>query len=278
MINSKVSIIIACYNDAQYIEKCVHSALNQTYPNKEVIIVDDGSDFETKAILKTLEPKITKLLTQENQGQSIARNNGIRIAKGDYILNLDSDDFFELSFCEKAVKKFREDDEIKIVTCQANRFNEAGKVDVFTPIGGGLNNFLFANSALGSCMFKRKDWEQSGGYEEMLPILGLEDWEFYIQILKFGGKAYVIDEALFNYQLRAGSTSNRIRHKRLDKFKLIIKKHRDLYIDNFDLLLEELFSKIESEEFEKIKNTQRLEFKIGKNILKPFRWVKSIFK
>jgi glycosyltransferase involved in cell wall biosynthesis len=278
MVYSKVSIIIPCYNDAKYIEKAVHSALNQTYPNIEVIIVDDGSNAETKIILKKLEPKITKLLTQENQGQSIARNNGIRNAIGDYILNLDSDDFFELSFCEKAVKKFQEDNEIKIVTCQANRFNDLGNIDVFVPKGGGLNDFLFRNSAMGSSMFKRKDWERCGGYEEKLPILGFEDWEFYIQILKFGGCAYVINEILFNYQLREGSTSNRIRHKRSDNFKLIIRKHRELYFDNFDALLEELLNRIEREEFEKIKNTQRLEFKIGKLILKPFRWVKLLIR
>jgi len=278
MIQSKVSIIIPCYNDAQYIEKSVQSALNQTYPNKEVIIVDDGSNTETKLILKKLESKITKLLTQENQGQSIARNNGIRIASGEYILNLDSDDFFESSFCEKAIRKFQEDDEIKIVTCHANRFNEKGNIDVFTPTGGALNNFLFANSALGSSMFRRKDWEHTDGYEEKLPILGFEDWEFYIQILKLGGYAYVINETLFNYQLREGSTSNRIRYERLDKFKLIIRKHRELYIDNFDNLVDNLFGRIKSEEFEKNKNTQRLEFKIGKKILQPFRWIKSIFK
>jgi glycosyltransferase involved in cell wall biosynthesis len=278
MINSKVSIIIPCYNDVQYIEKCVLSALNQTYTNIEVIIVDDGSNAETKSILKQIEPKISKLITQENQGQSIARNNAIKIASGDYILNLDSDDFFELSFCEKAVKKFQEDNEIKIVTCQANRFNDSGNIDVFVPKGGDLNSFLFANSALGSCMFKRKDWERSGGYEEKLPILGFEDWEFYIQILKLGGYAYVINEPLFNYQLREGSTSNRIRHIKLEKFKLIIRKHKEIYIDNFDMLLEELFNRLEREEFEKTKNTQRLEFIIGKNILQPFRWIKSVFK
>jgi glycosyltransferase involved in cell wall biosynthesis len=67
--NILVSIVIPCYNDAQYIEQAVNSALDQTYPNIEVIVVDDGSDIETKAVLKKLECKITKLITQENQGQ-----------------------------------------------------------------------------------------------------------------------------------------------------------------------------------------------------------------
>lgn len=276
--NPLLSIVIACYNDAAYIEQAVSSALNQTYSNKEVLVVDDGSNIETKAVLKKLESKITKLITQENQGQSVARNNGVRKAKGEYILNLDSDDFFEISFCEKAIRKFEEDNEIAIVTCNVNRFNTSGNIDVFFPNGGSLNNFLFSNSAMGSSMFKRKDWERCGGYEEKLPILGLEDWEFYIQILKFGGYAYVIQETLFNYQVRENSTTDRIREVRLDKFKNIIMKHTQLYSANFESLVENMFDQIKREQSEKIKNTQRIDFKIGKAILRPFRWIKAVFK
>jgi glycosyltransferase involved in cell wall biosynthesis len=276
--NPLVSIVIACYNDAAYVEQAVYSALNQTYSNKEVIVVDDGSNQETKAVLKKLESKLTKLITQENQGQSIARNNGIREAKGEYILNLDSDDFFEASFCEKAIIKFVEDEKIAIVTCNVNRFNENGKIDVFYPNGGGVNNFLISNSAMGSSMFKRKDWIRCGGYEEKLPILGLEDWEFYIQILKFGGYAYVIKETLFNYQVRENSTTDRIRKVRLDKFKHIIMKHKQLYRNNFEILVENLFDQIKKEQSEKIKNTQRIDFRIGKAVLRPLRWIKAVIK
>jgi glycosyltransferase involved in cell wall biosynthesis len=278
MKNPLLSIVISCYNDADYIEQAVSSALNQTYSNKEIIVVDDGSNVETKAVLKKLEPKITTLITQGNQGQSIARNNGIRKAKGKYILNLDSDDFFEITFCEKAIHKFEEDEEIVIVTCNVNRFNTHGTIDVFFPNGGFLNNFLFSNSAMGSSMFKRKDWERCGGYEEKLPILGLEDWEFYIQILKVGGYAYVIQETLFNYQVRENSTTDRIREVRLDKFKHIIMKHKQLYSDNFEILVENLFDQIKREQSEKIKNTERIDFKIGKAVLRPLRWIKAVIK
>lgn len=266
-----LSIVIACYNDADYIEQAVNSALKQTYANKEVIVVDDGSNSETKAVLKKLEPKISMLITQENQGQSIARNNGIRKAKGEYILNLDSDDFFEATFCKKAICKFEEDKEIAIVTCQANRFNDKGPIDVFSPAGGSLSDFLFANAAMGSSMFKRRDWERSGGYEEKLPILGFEDWEFYIQILKFGGYAYVIKEVLFNYQVRVNSTTDRIREFKLEKFKQIIMKHETLYKENFENLVTDLLGRIRREEKEKIKNTMRMEFLIGKELLNPIR-------
>ena len=90
-----VSIIIPCYNDWQFVEQAVDSVLKQTYSNIEIIVVDDGSDSETKTVLKRIEPKITKLIAQENQGQSVARNVGIQESKGQYILTLDSDDFFE---------------------------------------------------------------------------------------------------------------------------------------------------------------------------------------
>jgi glycosyltransferase involved in cell wall biosynthesis len=277
-MDSLVSIIIPCYNDSEFIEKAVFSALNQTYSNIEVIVVDDGSNVKTKAVLKMLETKITKLISQENQGQSIARNNGIREAKGEYILNLDSDDFFEPDFCLKAVNKFQEDEAIKIVTCLANRFSKKRTIDIFTPRGGDINNFLFANSALGSSMFKRKDWEFCGGYEEKLPILGFEDWEFYIQLLKQGGYVYVINEILFNYQVRKNSTTDRIRDLKLDKFKHIIIKHKDLYKDNFEDLVENLLERIRKESIEKVKNTKRIDFVIGSTLLRPFRWINAMIE
>lgn len=279
-INSSplISAVIACYNDFEDIEKAVSSILNQTYENIEIIVIDDGSDVKTKQVLKRIESKIRKLITQENSGQSIARNNGIIEAKGEYILNLDADDFFEPTFCEKAIHQFQKDKGIAIVTCLANRFSKKGGSDVFTPRGGDIANFLFANSALGSAMFKRKDWEYCGGYETELPILGFEDWELYINILKNGGFAHVIEEVLFNYQVRENSTTDRIRDLKLEKFKRIIFKHKELYTNNFDGLVENLFSRIKKESFEKVKNTERIDFIIGRAILKPLRWLKSLFK
>ena len=157
--NPLVSVVIPCYNDAQYIEQSVYSALNQTYTNIEVIVVDDGSNEETKEVLKKLEPKITKLITQKNKGQSSARNIGIKEAKGEYILVLDSDDFFEPTFCEKAIEILKKKNKAKIVTSYTNRIKNSHILDVFKPKGGLLDDFLFSNGAMGSCMFKKEDWK-----------------------------------------------------------------------------------------------------------------------
>ena len=164
-MNNLVSIVIPCYNDWQYVEQAVASALNQTYYNIEVIVVDDGSNAETKAILKKIEPRITKLITQENQGQSAARNVGIKAAKGEYILVLDSDDFFEPTFCEKAISFFLSDNEVKIVSCFANLILNDGSIVIYETRGGNVSDFLFGNKVLGTSLFKKVDWQNSGGYD-----------------------------------------------------------------------------------------------------------------
>jgi glycosyltransferase involved in cell wall biosynthesis len=275
--NILVSIVIPCYNDAQYIEQAVNSVLNQSYPYKEIIVVDDGSNLETKVVLQKLESKITKLITQNNLGQSAARNVGIKESKGDYILVLDSDDFFEPSFIEKAIKVFLENKNTKIVTCFANLILENGKSYIYKPKGGDLACFLCSNGALGSVMFRKEDWKFSGGYDETMRQ-GFEDWEFYIRLLQKEGVAQVMEEPLYNYRKRNNTTTQRANTVKYKLLYYLFRKNRELYEKYLDDYVYYLLSKIEKEEGEKIKNTQRLEFKIGKAILKPLRWVKSLLR
>ncbi len=93
-MNIKISCVIPLYNSEKYIERCLDSVLQQTFKDFEVIIVNDGStdkSFEIASKYIGLDPRI-KIISQENQGLSISRNNGTKIAKGDYIFYLDSDD------------------------------------------------------------------------------------------------------------------------------------------------------------------------------------------
>jgi glycosyltransferase involved in cell wall biosynthesis len=271
-----ISIVIPCYNDAQYIEQSVFSALNQTYSQIEVIVVDDGSNEETKKVLKSLEPKITKLITQENSGQSKARNVGIKASKGDYILVLDSDDYFESTFCEKAILSLG-NPEIKLVTSFVKRFNDFYCYD-FYPNGGDLKDFLICNqAAAGSIMFRKQDCITAGGYDETMTF-GFEDWEFYIRLLKNGGTAFVIPEFLFNYRAKENSTTSRANKMKYKLQYFIYEKHKYLYVLYFEDFVSYLLNRIEREEKEKLKNLQRIEYRIGITVLKPFRWIKKMFK
>ncbi|GHA50428.1 glycosyl transferase [Salinimicrobium marinum] len=271
-----LSIIIPCYNDGRYIEQSVDSALNQTYPKIEVIVIDDGSNEETKAVLEKIKPYLTALITQDNRGQSSARNKGVKAARGDYILTLDSDDFFEPSFCEKAVKLIQGKEEVKIVTCYAKRLRNSG-YDIFKPGGGYLKDFLNYNCALGTSLFRRREALAIGGYDESMRK-GFEDWEFFIRLLKDGGKAVVIPEPLYNYRKRINTTTTVANKNKYALLRYLYSKHENLYKEHFQNFVDHLLNRIEREEKEKIKHTSRLEFIIGSQVLRPLRYFKSLIR
>jgi glycosyltransferase involved in cell wall biosynthesis len=87
-----VSILIPAYNAQRWIAETIRSALGQTWPNKEIIVVDDGSTDQTLRIARQFEPKGVQVVTQPNQGAAVARNTAFSLAQGDYIQWLDADD------------------------------------------------------------------------------------------------------------------------------------------------------------------------------------------
>jgi hypothetical protein len=271
MKSEKISIIIPCYNDAEFIMQSVQSALDQTYENKEIIVVDDGSNEETKAVLKRLELKITLLITQENKGTSAARNAGIAAATGEYILVLDSDDYFESSFCEKAIQVFINKPDVKIVTCYANWFNNTSH-QIFKPHGGGIENILLNNVAMGSSMFKKTEWETVYGYDEKM-IKGFEDWEFYLKLLKSDGKAEVIPEVLFNYRNKKNSRNKTANLAKYQLLEYIYIKHADAYKEHFHFFIHEWLKSIRKSDDLKQQVMNSLDYKIGNKLLKPFRFM-----
>lgn len=103
--NIKVTIVIPAYNVEEYIKKGLESCINQTYSNIEIIVVDDGSTDSTASQIEKQSMLDTRiiLLKQNNQGVSVARNNALSIATGDYVIFLDSDDWLESNAVEVLV-------------------------------------------------------------------------------------------------------------------------------------------------------------------------------
>ena len=96
-----VSILIPCYNAEKWLKETIESALSQTWPNKEIIIVDDGSTDNSLQIAKQYESATVKVISQENKGGSAARNKALEYAQGDYIQWLDADDILAPDKIEK---------------------------------------------------------------------------------------------------------------------------------------------------------------------------------
>lgn len=98
---SRISVIIPLYNKEQHIERTLDSILSQTHSPFEIVVIDDGSTDESATLVETYESSKVRLIRQENQGVSMARNNGIKAATGDYVAFIDADDSWDRHFLEE---------------------------------------------------------------------------------------------------------------------------------------------------------------------------------
>lgn len=127
---SKVSVIIPVYNGEKYLKQCIDSLLVQTLQDIEVICVDDGSTDDSLNILHQYCKMDTRVqvIQQENQHAGVARNRGLDIAKGKYLLFLDADDYFTSNMIEEMYKE-AEQNSLDIVICQYDVYNEKSKTE-----------------------------------------------------------------------------------------------------------------------------------------------------
>lgn len=274
----KVSVVIPCYNDKEFINETVESILNQTFRDFNVIIVDDGSNIDTKEVLKKINHPKVSILEQKNGGLSNARNNGFKKASGKYILSIDSDDTLDVSFLEKAIIILDEKENVSAVSSFCNIFEGNYKlISKHTPKGGGLKNFLFDNNSTSFALIRKSSWEKIGGYDEKM-INGFEDWEFWISMTKNGGYVHIIEEFLFNYRYKSISMSKDSKKNHREKnIAYIYKKHKDIYLNHFSELVDFLSELASRNKRNEIKYKTSIEFKIGKIILFPARFFKRIF-
>ena len=123
-----VSIIIPTYNYSQYVCRAIDSALSQTYPNVEVIVIDDGSTDDTAAIVTDKYEQRISYLWQVNKGASSARNLGISVSRGDYIAFLDSDDRYKPENIERKVQYLQCHKEYRWVYSDWVWINESNRI------------------------------------------------------------------------------------------------------------------------------------------------------
>ena len=177
----EVSIIIPVYNNEKYIEKCIHSVLNQTFGELEIIAVNDGSTDESGKILKNLEREDVRiiLLEQNNQGVAAARNLGVKKSTGKYITFVDGDDYLKNDYIEK-MYDLAEKESLDMVISGLTYVDESGKElnKIIPGVYKRLENeeWTFRISAVCSHLYRRELWTkydvkfQSGERGEDMPI------------------------------------------------------------------------------------------------------------
>lgn len=224
----KVSVIMPCFNDGEYIEASIESVLGQTFKEIELIIINDGStDLKTIEILKsTSNPKI-KILNTENFGPSAARNFGIEHAVGNYILPLDADDKIHPDYIEKCVEQLDNNPNVGIVYCFAELFGEqSGRwhLPEYSFESMLLDNIIFVSS-----MFRKKDWEDIGGFNQNL-IHGMEDYDFWISILEKEREVVQLKEVYFYYRIKNISRTSKF----MDNSLNVKSTYRELYLNHLE--------------------------------------------
>ena len=246
-----VSVITPCYNDGKYILECVLSIQKSTYPNIEHIIVDDGSDDETKKILKQIKYPNVQIITKKNEGVCVARNLAINISRGKYVLPVDGDDFIEPDYISKAVDLFEHNENLRIITSELTQcFGYSDKIiQVLEPNMGLL---LARNLFTIFTMFKREDAVKVGGFDLQF-IKGLEDWDFWISILELGGEIGIIPGTNTYYRIKKTHRNNNIGGiKGLNELRYLIwEKHKKLYAEYY-------MNPVETEEYIALINRKNL--------------------
>ncbi|MDD3722639.1 MAG: glycosyltransferase family A protein [Lutibacter sp.] len=225
-----VSIIVPCYNQAQYLEEALQSVLDQTYTNWECIVVNDGSPDNTQEVAQKWveKDKRFKYLFQDNSGVSSARNFGIANAIGEFILPLDADDKISPNYVLLAVESFQQDTSLKVVYCKAEKFGD--EVGLWDLKHYSIRELALSNMIFCSGMYRKSDWETVGGYDIKM-IYGWEDWEFWISLLKNGGNVKQIDKIGFYYRVRKNSRErNILSYQMKSLLEYLSVKHADFFV------------------------------------------------
>jgi glycosyltransferase involved in cell wall biosynthesis len=204
-VEGKVSIVIPCYNYGHMLREALASVERVRNSNLlEVIVVDDGSsEVETKKILDELEHEGHCVLRQPNRGPSAARNTGIRFAKGEFILPLDSDNRLRDVYLNEGVSLLMENSSVGVIYSDIEYFGEssgpiqAPEFDLLSLIRAGFIDVC--------ALYRKRLWEEVGGYDEHMPWMGVEDWDFWLRVAFHGGTFVHLPKVGFDYRVRKDS-------------------------------------------------------------------------
>lgn len=243
----KVSIIVPIFNSEKYLNKCIDSIINQSLKEIEIILINDGSKDNSELICNNYAKKDNRIrvISKKNEGVSSARNCGLKMAKGEYVLFVDSDDWLELNMCEVLYKEASLGD-YDVVMCGFKEFNDYKKsykdfiinnvsddkiLDIILSNSYPIKGFLFNK------LLKREKITKE--FNDKIFIK--EDLMFLLENVGNITKYKIIKDELYNYRITESSLShskkvniNRISSLYVDKY--IVEKFNTRYIDFYKFL------------------------------------------
>lgn len=226
--DDKISIVVPVYNSERKLSKCLESICNQSYDNLEIIVIDDGSKDSSCEIIKKFKNSDKRIIPiyKENTGVSDTRNRGIEIAKGKYLMFVDSDDYLEENACEIMIKSIKSDKNIDIAIGSWNN----------------IYNGLVKKEDIHSGVFEIKDFfsrvETEDYYKIINPLwnkiyktniikennlkfdlnisLG-EDMVFNFKLLLLSNRIKILNESIYNYNI--SDTGLNMKKRKIEEYE-----------------------------------------------------------
>jgi glycosyltransferase involved in cell wall biosynthesis len=265
-----VSIVIPCYNHGAVLREALASIEQVRNDNLcEVIIVNDGStDTETCQLLKELAGSKYTILNQSNRGLGAARNAGVAAARGKFILPLDSDNRIRKPYLTEGVRLLQQNPKLGVVYGDAENFGEkTGREHV--PDFNLL--YLIRGNYIDACALYRKAvWDSVQGYDEKMPWMGYEDWDFWRRVALQGWQFHHLKEIAFDYRVSGGSMLRSQTNLHQEELKAYIAGKRES-----DVLQSILNSEMELARLNAIEESG--EYRLGRMLLGPIQRVKKLF-
>lgn len=243
------SIILPIYNVASYLDRCFCSILQQNFFDYEIIAVDDGSTDESLEICKHYKEQYSciTLIHKSNGGLSSARNAGLEIAKGKYVFMIDSDDWIEKDALSQLYMLTKEDlpDIVKF-----NYIKRPSNTKVSSILNIGLKNKIEIREKIISvalrqtgkvilsawCHIYKNEFLKNDHLRFVSErVIGSEDYLFNLQAYSKADSLLVIDNYIYNYDLREGSLTNRYRCNIFEQYNELHKQF-ELCLDSNNLL------------------------------------------
>lgn len=232
-----VSVIVPNYNYSAYVSEAIESALDQSYANIEVIVVDDGSTDDSIRVLEGFGSKI-KLIKQANAGVARARNYGVANSSGEYIAFLDADDLWMPDKIDRQVARLIADPEVGLVHVGVTEIDGKGQTvgERIDGMEGDVTKelLLLERSVVlggGSGFIVRRDlFESVGGFDEKLSTSA--DWDFFVRVSRLARLGFV-PEPLLRYRLHG---SNMHQNVKLMESEMLLGYEKVFGTGNADLL------------------------------------------
>lgn len=222
-----ITIIIPSYNQQEYLNDAIDSALNQTLPAGEIIVIDDGSTDHSLDIAKSYEKYGVKVISQVNKGLSSARNTGIMNASRGFILPLDADDILKENAVE-VLWNTLENSDADIVAPSFKCFGVHNNEIILSP-HTSLNDFKDGNRIGYFSAIRRSKLLEIGGYSPKM-VWGYEDYHLWINLLQKGAKLVALEDILVMYRTKEHSMINVAQSHHQELIEQIMKDFPELYV------------------------------------------------